>query len=162
MIHPCNFKSKIKKKRQLAQFLEKYGDSLPKSAIKKATTSMLDHAEMLCNEHNEIIASAQWEKNDWYLCTLRYAATHPDYRGKGIASQITDQVIANAKKAHNANNEPSCLVLAADVTTDNIASKKILIKRGFRPVTQFNFDVPQKRLMGKTDILHFVLTDFLP
>jgi predicted GNAT family acetyltransferase len=126
----CSLDGK-KKADAIKKFLTNYGDSLPPEEIKKAIKN-LDNWSVLCDcdDKNKVISLGRYEKNDWYLCTFKNAATHPDYRGKGLATQITGKVFDNAMA-------DSCLVLAADVTATNKPSLRTLEKYGFKPVNEF-------------------------
>lgn len=88
----------------------------------------------------------RYEHNDWYLCTLKNAAVRPDQRGKGLGRELYKRTTANA--ARNAN----CLVLAADVTHDNVPSIRALHRNGFSTVNRFCWQRGQK----PANIMHFV------
>ena len=143
----CKFNKVSAKSKALRIFLTKYGDDLPPEVIQKAASpSQLKHWALACENDTEIVSVARWETADWYLCTLKNAATRPDKRGKGYGSKVyTDAV-------HKALDHPECLVMTADVTYDNTPSKKILKKLGFKPVNKFCWDSRAK----PADIMHYV------
>ncbi len=88
----------------------------------------------------------RYEHSDWYLCTLKNAAVRPDLRGKGIGSKLYKSTASNALK------DSRCMVLAADVTYDNIPSVKALRRAGFITVNRFCWDKGQK----PANIMHMV------
>jgi len=142
----CKFPTGAAKSQALAAFMQKHGDDLPASAIKKATaTDQLGKWETICDATG-IVGAMRYENSDWYLCTVKNAAIRPDMRGKGLGSKLY------AATALRARNNPSCLVLAADVTHDNIPSMKALTRIGFRTVNRFCWGRGQK----PAHVLHFV------
>lgn len=142
----CKFPSARAKSAALADFMRRYGDDLPEAVIKKATAvDTLGLWTALCDERG-VAAAAHHERNDWYLCTLKNAAVRPDLRGRGIGRdlyrRITDRALA----------DPACLVLAADITYDNVPSIRALRRAGFATVNRFCWQRGQK----PANILHFV------
>jgi len=134
-------------REKLASFLKTHGDDLPEAAIKKATSPKAIRTwTVYCDDKNEIAAAMRYEHNDWYLCTVKNAAVRPDLRGKGIGSKL---YVDTAAKAHK---NPSCLVLAADVTSTNTPSVKALERAGFTTVNRFCWNKDEK----PADIMHYV------
>jgi len=128
----CRWKNLNEGREKIANFLREYGDGLPEDAIEKATeTKMVYNFATECDKHNEITALATYDDNDWYLCTVRYLATRPDQRRKGLGKKVINEVMRKAKK------DGSCMVMAADITHDNIGSKKIFYKHGFKELNRF-------------------------
>ena len=141
----CRFKDLRETRTKVADFLREHGDGLPEDTIKKATeTRMFSHFAIECDNQNKISTLATYENNDWYLCTVRYLATRPDQQGLG--KKVINSVM---KKAYE---DDSCLVMAADITHDNIPSKKIFKRHGFKETTGFCWGKNQK----PADIMHLV------
>ena len=142
----CRFNSESEKKALVKDFLKKYGDNLPPEALNKAET-LINNFVLECDTNNDITSAVTYEpKTDWYLCTIRYLATHADHRKKGLGLKVATEVIENAKK------NPNCLVLAADIDFDNMFSKKVFERLGFTERTRFCWGAGQK----PADILHYV------
>lgn len=129
---------------KLAQFLRKYADDLPASAIRKAVQHPKDWT-VRCDAKG-IGAVMRSEQNDWYLCTLKNAAVRPDLRGQGHGSRLYRDT------ANSARHNRSCLVLAADVTSTNSPSIRALKRVGFKKVETFCW----KKGERPADVLHFV------
>ena len=131
----CHFGSKAEQRKKIADFLRTYGDDIPEWAIKKSVRDLKNwHTLCDCNESSKIISQMKWEQSDWYLCTLKNLATHPDYRNMGLASEISRGTIDQALNDPKAN----CLVLAVDITMSNKRSIAVAEKQGFRKVTEFS------------------------
>jgi|TARA_Y100000034_G_scaffold79270_1_gene95204 predicted GNAT family acetyltransferase len=133
-----------KLQRALRPFLRAYGD-IPAEEVAKATTD-LKKWFTLCDEKDTIVAAGRYEDNDWYLCTLKNIATHPDFRRRGLGGEVVDALL---KKTFS---NKSCLVLAGDITYNNIGSKRIFKKRGFEEVNRFCWGEGE----AAADILHLV------
>ena len=143
----CKFVDHRDKAYRIGEFLRSYGDGLPEIAIDEATKGdNLDHFVLDCNESNDIVSAVTWERNDWYLCTVHYLATHDKYRGKGLGSKVVEQAMKDTAK------DPLCLVLAADITYNNHASKAIFKRNGFEEKSRFCFGAGE----DPGDVLHYV------
>lgn len=142
----CKFPSSAAKTAALGKFLREHADDLPASAIAKATATG-EHKKWttFCDDQG-ITAAMRYEHNDWYLCTVKNAAVRPDMRGKGLGRELYKQTTANAHK------NKDCLVLAADVTHDNVPSIKALRRAGFETVSRFCWQRGQK----PANIMHMV------
>lgn len=145
-IKACKFSSNKQKTAALADFLRKYGDGLPENAIRKASVSSEHRKWVTKCDAQGIAAAVRYDHNDWYLCTLKNAAVRPDLRGKGLGSAIYKEAVKTAHK------DPSCLVLAGDITSDNKASIAAAKSAGFKTVNRFCWANGEK----PADILHFV------
>lgn len=133
---------------KIASFLRDFGDNIPESDIKEATKkSKLSkwHAICDCKTKRRIMSAGRWDKSDWYLCTIKNVATDKDFRGQGLGKEIV-------KKAMEQAIDEGCLVLAADVTVDNIPSRKIFEDLKFRKVNTFCWRKGEK----PANILHYV------
>jgi RimJ/RimL family protein N-acetyltransferase len=146
-VRRCRWRSTAGKARSIRKFLRAYGDDLPEADIRDSTKGKkLQKWTTVCDRKNKLVGLMRYTQNDWYLCTLKNAAVRPGLRGKGIGGRIYKQT------AQRALRNRSCLVLAADVTYDNHASKRLLEKVGFTPVNRFCWGDGQK----PADILHYV------
>lgn len=151
MIKECIFKTNEEKKRKIRQFLKDNGDFLPEPALDKAE-KLSDNFVLQCDDNNEIIAGATYEKNDWYLCTARYLATKESERGKRLGYNVSYELFNKMKE------DDSCYVINADVSSDNIASIKLNEKFGMRKVNQFLWNPKDPK--SETDVMQFV--KFIP
>jgi len=116
----CKFPSAKAKSKAVADFLQAHGDDLPAAVLKKATAvDQLKKWTTVCDARG-VAAAMRYENNDWYLCTLKNAAVRPDLRGKGLGRELYRQTTERATR------DPRCLVLAADVTYDNVPSIRAL------------------------------------
>lgn len=140
-LHACRRDDAFR--RKLGAFLQELGD-FPPEEVPKATAH-LDQWTAWCDDRG-IAAVARAEHNDWYLCTLKNAAVRPDLRGRGVGSALYVAVAEKAKR------NPSCLVLAADVTVTNIPSIRALKRAGFRPVNRFCWQPGEK----PADVMQYV------
>ena len=138
--------SRTKKREAIQRFMREYGDDLPEDVIQKSTDDENIGTWTTYCDKEGIVAAARWEQNDWYLCTLKNAAVRENMRGKGIGKKLYPALMRNALK------NKSCLVLAGDVTYDNIASKKLLEKMGFKAVNRFCWKEGKK----PADVMHYV------
>ena len=146
----CRFSSKERMKEAMQDLLRKYGDDLPEEAIEKAVSDEnFDNWVTYCDPDNpeKLVAGFHYEHNDWYLCTFKNAAVTKEERGKGIGRQLY------LDTANKAKTDSRCLVLAADVTSDNEPSIKALKRAGFKEVDTFCWGKGRK----PADIMHFVL-----
>lgn len=127
----CKFDTANKKRDAIAKFIKKYGDNIPEKEIKESVKD-LKHWQTICdcNKKDKLLSIGRFEKTDWYLCTLKNLATHKDYRGMGLASQITKKVVEDAINS-------DCLMMGMDITVSNKASMATATKYGFKPVSQF-------------------------
>ena len=129
------------------RFLQKHGDGLDDDAINKMTSDEhFDKWATKCDCEGKIIGVVHYEKNDWYLCTVKGLAVDPERRGEGLGSDLGQEIIEKAE------DNPNCLVLAADITYDNDRSLAIFEKGGFKKVGQFCWEKGEK----PADILHFI------
>lgn len=143
----CNFKDLNEAREKVYNFLKEHGDGLPEDALKKATeTKMFSNFAIECDNQGEISSLATYENNDWFLCTIRYLATRPDQRGKGLGKKVVDEVMKKTEA------DDKCLVMAADITHDNEPSKNIFKKHGFTETNRFCWGTNQK----SADIMHLV------
>jgi ribosomal protein S18 acetylase RimI-like enzyme len=142
----CKFKSSSAKTEALTAFLRQHADDLPADAVKKATATGEHRGWTTFCDDKGIVAAMRYEHNDWYLCTVKNAAVRPDMRGKGLGRELYKATAASAHK------DPRCLVLAADVTYDNVPSIKALRRAGFDTVNRFCWQRGQK----PANIMHMV------
>lgn len=145
----CSFKSPEEKREAIREFVRKYGDGIPEDALNEAVSPKnLDKWFLRCNEMNELVSSARYDDNtDWYACTIKNLATRPDYRKKGLGSEVANEAINKAKDIDK------CKVLLADITFDNVPSKRIIEHEGFKQVDRFCWKKGEK----PSDIMHYIL-----
>lgn len=129
---------------KLRGFLVAHAD-FPAEKVAEAVVD-LDQWEAWCDQQGEVVAAIRVEQSDWYLCTLKNAAVRPDQRGKRLSSKI---YMALTKRALQS---PSCAVLAADVTFDNVKSIAALERAGFQKVNRYCWMPGEK----PADILHYI------
>jgi len=147
MVKKCDFFNDQEKADRIKSFLREHGDKLPEEVIEQAVEGdSLSNWSLMCDDNNEIASGVTYKENDWFLCTLKNLATRPDMRRQGLAKMVTEDVIEKAKQ------NPSCLVLASDITFDNEGSKKTIEKFGFKEVSRFCWAKGEK----PADILHYV------
>lgn len=146
-VKACKFPTAKEKSAAIREFMREHGDDLPPDVLYKSTAvDKLGRWVTYCDEEKAIAAAMLYEHNDWYLCTLKNAAVRPDLRGKGLGSKLY------ADTAALANKNPSCKVLAADVTSTNEPSIKALKRVGFKTISQFCWAKGEK----PADVMHFV------
>jgi len=120
--------------------------------LRTATTKAeLKNWIQFCDEQG-IVAAAQVDPNDWYLCTIKNAGVRRDQRGKGYGRLLFRSVAEKALALRTKEGHSRCHVLAADVTMDNVASIRSLHRAGFHQINQFCWGKGEK----PADILHFV------
>ena len=151
----CQFPNQETEREARAQFLRDYGDDIPEPLIQSMVSD--EHwdgwtTKCACKDPEKIIAAAHLEGNDWYLCTIKGLAVRGDEQKKGYGKLVTIETVEKAVAELTEEGHPRCLVLAADVTFDNEASKKILEKLGFEPVSNFCWAKGEK----PADIMHYV------
>jgi len=132
--------------KQIRELLAKYGDKVPPSEIKKITPKTIHRWIIKCDCKGNIIGAMQSKQTDWYLWTIKNAVVDKKHRGKGLGTELLKEATKNSIKQ-------GAKVLAADITYDNISSKKMAEKVGFRPVSRFCWAKGQK----PADIVHYVL-----
>lgn len=145
----CKFPSRETERDARREFLKDYGDDLPDSVIEEMVSDDLrDSWATLCDCSNStrLFAVGHYKPSDWYLCTVRGLAVKLEERRKGLGREVAGKVLEQAEK------NPNCLVLAADVTFDNLASQKSLKRYDFEPVGEFCWGKGQK----PADILHLI------
>ncbi len=142
----CKFPSSRAKTEALSSFLREHGDGVPEADIKKATATGEHRNWTAFCDGKGITAAMRYQQNDWYLCTVKNAAVRPDLRGRGIGRELYKQATANAHR------DSRCLVLAADVTYDNVPSVRALRRAGFETVNRFCWQRGQK----PANIMHMV------
>ena len=132
---------------KVADFLRRFGDDLPEESIQHATRpENLDNVHTICDDQGEILSLALHEQADWYLCTIKNVATDPRARRMGLGSKVTKMAVDGAI-------EDGCLVLTADITKSNVASKNMFRKQGFKEVNEFCW----ARGEEPADIVQYVL-----
>lgn len=124
-----------------------HGDS-PASAIEPYTKPKYQSEwKTICDcDTGDLIATGRTTETDWYFTTLKNLVVRPDFRGHKLAKEITQRLVDNEKKKKTP-------VIVADVTEDNIASRKTLEGFGFKPKTTFCW----KKGETPAKILHYVL-----
>ena len=140
-LRKCKVKGRI-----LASYLRKYADDLPEHSVRKATSRTVMPKWITYCDDKGIASAMRYERNDWYLCTVKNAAVRPDLRGKGHGNTLYKTTAELAKK------NPKCKVLAADVTVTNIPSIKALKRNGFVKIESFCW----KKGEQPADVMHFV------
>jgi ribosomal protein S18 acetylase RimI-like enzyme len=145
-VRQCRWYSTQKKRESIQRFLREYGDDIPEADVIKATDDdNINNWITLCDGKG-IAGAMRYEGQDWYLCALKNAATRPDVRRQGIGRKVYSRTARLALK------DDQCLVLTADVTYDNIGSKKLLERNGFRTVNRFCWGEGEK----PADVMHYV------
>lgn len=148
----CRWRTNDAKRAAIQDFLRKHGDNIPEATVREATTDEeLPKWTALCDEEG-IAGAMRWAKSDWYLCTLKNAATRDNLRGRGVGGKVYRRTMMSAIRATEPEGYSTCLVLAADVTWDNYGSKKLLEKMGFKTANRFCWGKGEK----PADILHYV------
>jgi len=151
---PCQFPGREAERKARLEFLQNYGDDLPTDVIERMVRDELWDNWVVkcdCDKPDEIAAAAHWEGTDWYLCTIKGLAVRKDLREKGLGREVTQETVESASQAKR-NGDLRCLVLAADVTYDNMPSLKCLKRAGFQHVGEFCWEKGEK----PADILHMV------
>lgn len=146
----CKFADRQEERQAREKFLRDYGDELPEDVIVDMVSDKLWEAwSVKCNCANpkEIVAAVHYKPTDvWYLCTIQGLAVKKEWRGKGLGRQLTQEVTDKALE------NPNCLVLAADISYDNVPSLKALRRAGFETAGEFCWGKGKK----PADILHLV------
>lgn len=137
---------KKKRTRLIRELLRKHGDEVPESVIRKITPKTLDQWVTKCDCKGNIIGAMRTDKTDWYLWTIKNAVVDKKHRGKGVGTKLLKESVKKSIKQ-------GAKVLAADITYDNISSKKMIEKVGFKPVSRFCWAKGKK----PADIVHYVL-----
>jgi len=135
------------------RFLREHGEGLPEDAIQRMTADEFRGnwaTRCSCDKPKEIIAAAHYEPLDWFLCGIKGLAVKEVLRWKGIGRQMTQEIVEKASRAVDKAGRPRCLVLAADVTYDNVRSLRCLRRAGFEHVGEFCWAKGEK----PADILH--------
>lgn len=144
----CEFTDKEAEKQFKADFLRAYSD-LPEEEILKAVSDDLIPNWVLrcdCQDQSKIISSAHYKPSDWYLCSIKGVAVEKEKRGMGLGGQIVADAVDLASK------NPNCIVLASDITSDNIPSIKAFQSAGFQQVGRFCWEKGEK----PADIMHLI------
>lgn len=146
---PCQFDSVEEERQARSQLLRQHGEDLPEEAIDHMVSdAMRANWVTMCSCENpkEIVAAAHYEPVDWFLCAIKGLVVTETLRGLGLGREATQEAVDLASK------DPQCLVLAADVTYDNVPSQKSLRRAGFQHVGEFCWAKGEK----PADILHLV------
>ncbi len=151
---PCQFPGLDAERKARLEFLQNHGDDLPTDVIEGMLGA--DHwdnwvVKCDCDTPDKIAAVAHWEGTDWYLCTIKGLAVRQDLRGMGLGRGVTQETIDSASEAKR-NGDLRCLVLAADVTYDNMPSQRVFERVGFQNVGEFCWGKDEK----PASILHMV------
>lgn len=146
----CRFTGREEERQARREFLKTYGDELPAEVIDDMVGDDIWEgwvAKCNCDNPKELVATGHYKpSNVWYLCTIQGLAVKKEWREKGLGRETAQEVVDKA------SDDPACLVLAADVTFDNIPSLKSLQRSGFDTVGEFCWGKSQK----PADILHLV------
>lgn len=146
----CRFDGKEHKKQQQREIISDPDLELPPFAIENAVRDEVQDnwvTKCSCEDRSNIISAVHYEHNDWYLCTIKNMITKSQFRGRGFASMLSDELMKNIK------NDDRCVILAADVDSNNLKSLGIWKNRhGFRQVSRFCWGEGEEPV----DVLHFV------
>lgn len=126
--------------------LKKYGDKPVSEINKEVREGNLNEWVTRCDCTGNIVGAMRTEKTDWYLWTVKDAVVEKRLQGSGIGTAMLKDCVKKAVK-------DGAKVLTADITYDNIKSKKMVKKLGFKPVTRFCWAKGKK----PADIVHYVL-----
>jgi len=138
---------KNEKAKQIRDLLRKDGDEIPEEDIQKITPKTLHQWVVECDcDNGEIIGAMKAEQTDWYLWTLKNAVVKKNLQGKGIGGTLMKKMVKKSIKQ-------GAKALAADITYDNVKSKKMAKRMGFKPVSRFCWQKGKK----PADIMHYVL-----
>ena len=132
----------------LRQFLKDYGDNLPDEVIEQALQDLNTWVTRCdCADPSKLLGVGHYERNDWYLCTLKAVAVDAKERQKGYGKETV------GKLTELAASDPHCKVLAADITCTNIPSIKSFKRAGFSQVGRFCWQKGEE----PADIVHLIL-----
>jgi len=144
----CKFTNKEVEKQTKADFLSAHGD-MPEEEILKAVSDDLIPNWVLrcdCQDRSHIISAAHYKPTDWYLCAIKEVAVEKEKREMGLGREIVADTVDLASK------NPNCLVLAADITYDNLPSIKSFKSARFEQIGRFCWEKGEK----PADIMHLI------
>jgi len=121
-------------KEGIARLVEEYGD-VPPGAINPEKIDLEKWRFCCPSEDPKHVASVgrlEASETDWFSCTIKNLVTDPEYRSRGMATQIAREMLERAI------DKESCLICQADITKDNVASRSIFEQQlGFKVVSDF-------------------------
>ena len=143
----CEFKGVTEERDAIEDMLREFGDDIPETEVEKAVECMDGWvAACACEDLEKPVSAARYEHNDWYLYTIKNLMTDPEHARKGLGAWSANEASINAM-------HDGAVVLACDITHDNIPSKKCFEPLGFTPVGRFCWDKDEK----PADIMHYIL-----
>jgi hypothetical protein len=86
-----------------------------------------------CADKSKIISAVHYKQNDWYLCTMKNAITREGYGGKGLGTEVSQELFDKLEK------DTDCLVYAGDVDLSNIPSRKLWENLDFEAKIPFTY-----------------------
>ena len=127
----------------------------PEGFIPRENEIDINDWELECDDKGDIIAQGNLysNKGDWYSCTIQKLYVRPDFRGKGIGKNIVKRLIDKAKMRKDKGMD-DCQILTADVDRNNVASRDLFEKMGFK--IRETFCIPGEN--KKADVLRMSLT----
>ena len=127
----------------------------PEGFIPRENEIDINDWELECDDKGDIIAQGNLysNKGDWYSCTIQKLYVHPAFRGKGIGKNIVKRLINKAKTRKDKGMD-DCQILTADVDRNNVASRDLFEKMGFK--IRETFCIPGEN--KKADVLRMSLT----
>jgi len=137
---------KQERAHQIRNLLRKHGDKVPETDIKKITPETLSNWVTECDCKGNIVGAMQAKKTDWYLWTVKNGVVQKGLQGKGIGSKLIKEIVKQSTKQ-------GAKVITADITFDNVKSKKMAKRIGFNPVSRFCWQKGKR----PADIVHYVL-----
>lgn len=146
MVEEIGLQSKNQKQKMMAirKALNKYGD-IPSSVVSSSTRKPKEWVAIFDRQGN-VLSAGRVVSTDWYSFTVKNLFTIPQARKKGLGKAIVRKLVQVATKR-------GAKVIVADITYNNLPSKKICLKLGFKVVSTFKWAKHEK----PADILHFVL-----
>lgn len=127
-----------KQAKQIANLLNKRNQLVKKYSAKQILDAEDDY-EYLVENNDNVVAAVKIKKIQWYQWELCHLTVDEGYEGKGYGTKLINRAEKKAKKE-------GALIIQCTIREDNIRSKCLFLKEGFKYCSTFIYPVSKNKV----------------